>query len=148
MACGILVPQPRTQPEPPAVETWSPNHRTTRDVPDFHFFKLQYSCTVLHKLQVYNMYMLRCFSGERLFAAPGTVARQAPLCMGFSRQESWSGLPGPLPRDLLNPGIEPEFPAVPALQVDSLPLSHQGSPRESGKQKRADVDDKGRGVQP
>ena len=91
VACGILVPQPRTQPEPPAVETWSPNHRTTREVPDFHFFKLQYSCTVLHKLQVYNMYMLRCFSGERLFAAPGTVARQAPLCMGFSRQEFWGG---------------------------------------------------------
>ena len=77
-----------------------------------------------------------------------TVACQAPLCTRFSRQEYWSVLPGPSPRDLLNPGIEPESPAAPALQADSLPLSHQGSPRESGKQKKADIDDKGRGVQP
>ena len=40
-------------------------------------------------------------------ATPWTVARQAPLSMGFSRQEYWSGLPCPPPGDLLNPGIEP-----------------------------------------
>ena len=56
---------------------------------------------------------------------PWTVAYQAPLSMDFSRQESWSGLPFPFPGDLPDPGIEPAFPA---LQVDSLPLSHQGSP--------------------
>ena len=44
----------------------------------------------------------------------------------FSRQEYWSGLPCPPPGDLPNPGIKPTSPA---LQVDSLPLSHQGSPR-------------------
>ena len=38
---------------------------------------------------------------------PGTVAYQAPLSMGFSRQEYWSELPFPSPRDLLDPGIEP-----------------------------------------
>ena len=43
----------------------------------------------------------------RLFAIPGTVAHQAPLSMGFSRQEYWSGLPFPSPGDLPNPGIEP-----------------------------------------
>ena len=43
--------------------------------------------------------------------------------MGFSRQEYWSGLLFPSPGDLPNPGIEP---GSPALQVDSLPLSHQG----------------------
>ena len=45
--------------------------------------------------------------------------------MGFSRQEYWSGLPFPSPGDLPDPGIEPMSPA---LQADSLPLSHQGSP--------------------
>ena len=51
-------------------------------------------------------------------ATPWTVALQAPLSIGFSRQESWSGLPFPSPEDLLDPGIEPESLA---LQADSLP---------------------------
>ena len=50
-------------------------------------------------------------------ATPCTVARQAPLSMGLSRQEYWSGLPFPPPGDLPNPGIEP---GTPALQADSL----------------------------
>ena len=41
-----------------------------------------------------------------------TAARQAPLSMGFSRQEDWSGLPFPSPRDLPNPGIKPRFPVL------------------------------------
>ena len=48
---------------------------------------------------------------------PWTVACQAPLSLGFSRQEYWSGLPFPSPGDLPNPGIEP---GSPALQADSL----------------------------
>ena len=48
---------------------------------------------------------------------PWTVALQAPLSMGFSRQKYWSGLPFPSPGDLPNPGIKPE---TPALQADSL----------------------------
>ena len=51
-------------------------------------------------------------------ATSWTVARQAPLSMGFSRQEYWSGLPFPSPGDLPDPGIEP---GSPALQTDSLP---------------------------
>ena len=47
--------------------------------------------------------------------------------MGFSRQEYWSGLPYPFPGDLPNPGIELMSLVAPAVQVDSLPLSHQGS---------------------
>ena len=58
---------------------------------------------------------LRCV---QLFVTPWTVARQAPLSMGFSRQEYWSRLPFPPPRDLLHPGIEPQSPT---LQADSLP---------------------------
>ena len=49
---------------------------------------------------------------------PYTVACQAPLSMEFSRQEYWSRLPFPSPRDFPIPGIEPESPV---LQADSLP---------------------------
>ena len=66
------------------------------------------------------------FSCVGLFATPWTVAPQAPLSIGFSRQEYWSGLLCPPPGDLLDPGIKP---VSPALQVDSIPLSPQGSPR-------------------
>ena len=59
-----------------------------------------------------------------MFAAPWTVAHQASLCMGFLMQEYWSGLPFSPPGDLPDSGIEP---VSPAWQVDSLPLSHQGS---------------------
>ena len=54
-----------------------------------------------------------------LFATLWSAARQAPLSMGFSRQEYWRGLPFPSPGDLPDPGIKPKSPA---LQVDSLPL--------------------------
>ena len=50
--------------------------------------------------------MLSLFSCARLFATPWTVACQALLSMGFSRQEHWSGLPCPPPGDLLDPGID------------------------------------------
>ena len=63
-----------------------------------------------------------------LFVTVWTVACQDPLSVEFPRQEYWSGLPFPSPGDLPNPGIEPESPTSPALQVDSLLLSHQGSP--------------------
>ena len=59
---------------------------------------------------------------------PWTTACQAPLSMGFSRQEHWSGLPYPPPVDLPNPGIEPTTPVSPALQVDSLPAEPQEKP--------------------
>ena len=49
------------------------------------------------------------------FATPWTVACQAPLFMGFPRQEYWSGLPFPSPGDLPDPGIEPMSPASPAV---------------------------------
>ena len=46
------------------------------------------------------------------FAAPWTIAHQAPLFMGFPRQKFWSGLPFPSPGGLLDPGIEPASPAL------------------------------------
>ena len=60
---------------------------------------------------------VKSLSRVRLFATPWTVAHQAPRSMGFSRQEYWSGLPFPSPRDLPNPRIEPRSPA---LQADAL----------------------------
>ena len=69
--------------------------------------------------------MLSHFSHVQYFGTPWTAACQAPLSMGFSRQEYWSGLPCPPPGDLPHPGIKP---ASPPLQADSLPLSYQESP--------------------
>ena len=74
------------------------------------------------------MCMLTCFRPVQLFLTPWTVACQAPLSMGFSRQEHWSGLPYPPPGDLPDPGMEPVSPAFPALLANSLLLSHQGNP--------------------
>ena len=66
-------------------------------------------------------------------ATPWTVTHQAPLSMGFSRHEYWSALPCPSPGNLPDPGMEPVSPVAPALQADSLPLSHRGSPtKEAG----------------
>ena len=56
-----------------------------------------------------------------------TVAHQAPLSMGFSRQEYWSGLPGPSPGDLPHPGLNPGL--LHCRQI-LYHLSHQGSPKQ------------------
>ena len=65
----------------------------------------------------------KSLSRVRLFVIPGTVAHQAPPSMGFSRQECWSGLPFPFPKNLPNPEFEPRSPA---LQADSLPSKPAG----------------------
>ena len=62
-------------------------------------------------------------SHVQLLVTPWTVACQAPLSMGFSRQEYWSGLPFPSPEDPPNPGIKPRSPE---LQADSLPTELRG----------------------
>ena len=68
------------------------------------------------------------FSHIQLFAALWTVALQAPLFMGYSRQEDWSGQPIPSLGDLSDPGIEL---GPPALQADSLPVLPPGKPQLS-----------------
>ena len=62
-----------------------------------------------------------------LFETLWTVAHRAPLSMGFSRQEYWSGLTFPPQGDTPESGIEPMTLVSPTLQVGSLPLSHWGS---------------------
>ena len=64
-----------------------------------------------------------------LFETPWTIALQAPLSMGFSRQKYWSGLPCPPPGDLPNPGIKPRSPS---LRADSLPSEPPGKPKNTG----------------
>ena len=66
-------------------------------------------------------------SHVQLFVTLWTVTCQAPLSMGFFRQEYWRRLPFPTLGDLPDPEIEPTSPVSLALQVDSLPLSHRGS---------------------
>ena len=60
---------------------------------------------------------MKSLSRVQLFVTPWTIAHQAALSMGFSRQEYWSGLPFPSPGDLPNPGIEP---GSLTLQADAL----------------------------
>ena len=66
---------------------------------------------------------VKSHSRVRFFATPWTVAHQAPPSLGFSRQEYWSGLPFPSPRDLPDPAIKPRSPE---LQADALPPEPPG----------------------
>ena len=87
------------------------------------------------------MCVLSHYSHVQLFVTPWTVAHQAPLTMGFSRQEYWSGLPCPPPGDLPDPGIQPvspefaggffttEPPEKPTASVTSEDNHHQASQR-------------------
>ena len=65
---------------------------------------LLFLATAIHQL---GARVLSCFSCVRFFATLWMVAHPAPLSMGFSRQEYWSGLPCPPPGDLPDPGIKP-----------------------------------------
>ena len=76
---------------------------------------------------------VKSLSRVRLFATPWTVAHQAPLSMGFSRQEYWSGLLFPSPGDLPDPGIEPRSPA---LQADALTSEPPGKNKDLTKKEK------------
>ena len=72
-------------------------------------------CQILSLHLLRCICVLNCFSCVWLFATLWTVAHQAPLPMGFSRQEYWSALPFPPPGDLSDPRIEPASVTSPAL---------------------------------
>ena len=80
---------------------------------------------VLHYITRTCVSVLSHFSHVRLFAILWTITCQVSLSMGFSRQEYWSGLPGPPPGDLPNSGIKPR---VPALEADALTSEPPGKP--------------------
>ena len=69
---------------------------------------------------------VKSLSHVQLFVILWTITYQAPLTMGFSRQEYWNGLPSPSPGDLLNPGIKLRSPA---LQADAVPSEPPGNRR-------------------
>ena len=64
----------------------------------------------------------------RLFVTLWTVALQAPLSMGFSRQKYWSGLPFPPPGDLPDPGFKPRSPLAPASESGFVTAELPGKP--------------------
>ena len=82
-----------------------------------------------YKWFIWYVCVLSHFSYVQLFVTPWTVANQAPLSMGFPRQEYWSGLQCPPPGDLPHLGIEPRFPA---LQMDSLSSEPPWKPKNTG----------------
>ena len=129
LLCLVGSSQARDWTRVPCVARWTLNHWTTRETPDFFFFWLYTSeisspsiCLFSVSLPLCNcckfhskvcvracvgvcacvcMCVLSHFSCVRLFATPWTVAHQAPLSTGFSRQGYWSGLPCPPPGDYL-----------------------------------------------
>ena len=84
----------------------------------------------LGKLYIYphaknDVSEVKSLSRVRLFVTPWAVGHEAPLSMGFSRQEYWSGLPHPSPGDLPEPGIEPGSSASQAGALPSEPPGKQ-----------------------
>ena len=101
-----------------------------------HFFSLSVCLSLSHththrvnSPHPVHARVLSRFSRVRLYATPWTVAHQAPLSTGFSRQEYWSGLPCPPPGDLPDPGIEPRSLHLLHWWADSLPLAPPGKPQ-------------------
>ena len=111
-----------------------PSHNLSARIPEMSGFVLFSFFLLVFFLASFQLYLtlllhkerkkVKALSHVRLFVTPWTVAHQAPLSMGFSRQEYWSGLPFPSPGDLPDPGIAP---GSPALQADSLPFEPPGT---------------------
>ena len=125
-------------------ESLSPNHWTAREVPEvfwvflkvFFSVEVQLTCFFKYTTTLFQLYINICiymrvcklshFSCVRLFATLWTVAHQAPLSMGFSRQEYLSGLPCPPPEDLPTQGSNPHLLHLQHWQEGSLPLAPPG----------------------
>ena len=83
----------------------------------------RYKCEDLKGYELESACMLSWFNRVRLFVTLWTVVHKAPLFMGFSRQEYWSELPCPPPRNLPNPGLEPSSLTSPELAGRFFPTS-------------------------
>ena len=75
-----------------------------------------------------ELWLAQMLSHVQLFATLWTVTCQAPLSLGFSRQEYWNGLPCPPPGNLPNPGVEPTSLATPALAGGFFTTAPAGKP--------------------
>ena len=93
---------------------WLPGKATSQIVP--------WNCSKEIRVKM----KVKSLSPVRLLVTPLTVVYQAPLSMGFSRQEYWSGLPFPSPGDLPDPGVKP---VSPTLQADALLPEPPGKPK-------------------
>ena len=82
--------------------------------------------------KLYTSCLLSHFSCVWLFETLSTTTHQAPLSMGFSRQEYWSGLPFLTPGDLPDPGMEPTSLLSPTLAAGPLPLAPPGKCDNNG----------------
>ena len=89
-------------------------------LPHPHATSLPWGTSSTSMTSITPRHAAHCLSHVQLFVTPWTIAHQARLSMGFSRQEHWSGLPCPPPGDLPDPRIKP---GSSSLQVDSLPLA-------------------------
>ena len=118
------------------ITSWQIERRKVEVVTDFIFWgsKITGDCDCSHGIKrrlllgrkaMTKLSEVKPLSRVWLFATPWTIARQAPLSMGFSRQEYWSGLPFPSPGDLPDPGIELWSHA---LQADALTSEPPGKP--------------------
>jgi len=83
---------------------------------------IPWKCWLISYYVLVHACMLSCFSSVCLFAIQWTVALRAPLSMGFSRQEYWSGLPCPSAEDLPDPGMNLHLLHLMHWQEGSLPL--------------------------
>ena len=111
------------------------SHRSVHDsfylmfflsVSQFFFFWHNFRCTTLSEMYLILKAVFVVLVAELFFVTPQTFSCQAPLSMGCPRQEYWSGLPFPSPRDLFDPVIEPTSFTSYALQVGSLPTEPPG----------------------
>ena len=82
-------------------------------------WKIPETTTDISEASPTHAVIVQSLSRVQLFATTWTVALQAPLSVGFSRQEYWGGLPLPSPADLPNPGIEPTSPALTGGFIDT-----------------------------
>ena len=107
----------------------------SKEIPGLISFRMDWLDTndsgsyICHCWRGYDYDHVKSLSHVQLFATPWTVIDQAPLSMGFYRQEYWSGWPFPSPGDLPNWGIKPRSPA---LQADVLPPVPPGKPPGRG----------------
>ena len=118
MQLGLLPPHLGPSPG------FSPGHPTASSRNSPSALSLGFLFYIKHRPEVS---ILKCISHSVVFdsVTPQTVAHQAPLFVGFPRQEYWSDFPFPSPGDLLDLGIEFKSPA---LQADSLPNEAPGNP--------------------
>ena len=120
------LPNSRIGPGSPALQVNSLPTELLGKPTIIHIFMPNYYPKYLPIFNPTCVCMLSCFSCVQLCATLWAVDCQAPLSMGFSRQEYQSGLPCLPPWDLPDPGMEPEFLMSHALQVDSLSLALPG----------------------